>query len=133
MLKKFLPVLLLLTAISLSASALDYPPEIVREGNRIAAKLRCPVCRGIPIAESPSELAQDMMRTIYARVAAGESEEQILAYFESRYGEWILLDPKREGLNWILWLLPAAALVFGGALLAYSIRKWQKKAPHESS
>jgi len=71
------------------------------------------------IADSPSELAAQMRTLIREKVAAGETDQQIVDYFVSKYGEWILLEPPRRGLLWIVWLAPAAALL-GGAYLALS-------------
>lgn len=93
----------------------------------IAEQLRCPVCRGIPIAESPSELAQDMVQVIRQKLAEGKTEAEILDYFEDRYGEWILLKPKPQGLNLIVWLLPILFLAGGGLFLAFKIRRWSHK------
>ncbi len=87
------------------------------EAMRIGQKLRCPVCQGMPIAESPSEMAQDMMSRIREKLDAGESEQDIVDHFVSRYGEWVLLEPKREGLNWTLWILPVMALLLGAGLI----------------
>ena len=83
--------------------------------SRLGHQIRCPVCRGVPIAESPAALAVEMMELLREQVAAGKSDEEVLRFFEERYGEWVLLKPKREGMNLIVWILPAVVLV-GGAL-----------------
>src|SRR6186997_3175590 len=59
----------------------------------VAATLRCPVCQGESIQESPSALAQQMRAVVRDRLRAGHTPDQIRAYFVSRYGEWILLEP----------------------------------------
>lgn len=97
------------------------------QARQIADQLRCPVCRGIPISESPAELAQDMMKVIREKLQNGESEEQILKYFEDRYGEWILLSPKPKGLNLIVWVLPVLLLIGGGGFLALKISQWSRR------
>lgn len=96
--------------LALTALAQDSMEERVQA---VALELRCPVCRGVPIAESPSQLAQDMMKIIREKSAVGESREEILDYFENRYGEWILLRPKPEGINLSLWILPGLFLIAG--------------------
>jgi cytochrome c-type biogenesis protein CcmH len=58
------------------------------------------------------------------KLRAGESPAQIEAYFVARYGEWILLEPTKKGLNILLYVLPFV-LVFGGvALVVVLVRKW---------
>lgn len=101
--------------------------DLGQRTRQIADQLRCPVCRGIPIAESPSELAQDMMTVIRQKLEEGRSEAEILDYFVARYGEWILLKPKPKGLNLIVWLLPILFLAGGGFFLAFKIRRWSHK------
>lgn len=75
-------------------------------GNRI----KCPVCQGESIADSPSETATAMMEIVAERVAAGQSDKQIIEYFTSRYGDGILLDPPFAGRTLLLWLLPLVAV-----------------------
>lgn len=112
----------------LSVRATGQDPDINFQARPIADQLRCPVCRGIPIADSPSELAQDMMETIREKLSQGLSEEEILLYFENRYGEWILMNPKPKGLNLTLWLLPASLLLGGAAFLVFKFSQWSKRS-----
>lgn len=97
----------------------------------VAATLRCPVCQGESIQDSPSELAQQMRAVVRDRLRAGESPEQIKAYFVSRYGEWILLEPRMTGLNVLLYALPVALVIGGIALVVFLVRKWT--APEASA
>lgn len=92
---------------------------------RLGRQLRCPVCRGVPISDSPAELAQQMMEVVRQEIAAGKSDEEILKYFEERYGEWALLSPKPEGMNLAIWILPGL-LIFGGA---FFIIRWARRKP----
>ncbi|SFB62701.1 cytochrome c-type biogenesis protein CcmH [Amycolatopsis marina] len=77
-------------------------------------RLRCPVCKSVSIAESPSETAQIMRIAVAEQVAAGRSDQEIIGYFRARYGDWVLLDPPASGATLILWVLPVAAVVVGG-------------------
>lgn len=83
------------------------------EAQAIGSRLRCPVCQGMPISESPSDMAQAMMTRVREMLAEGQSREQVVAYFTQRYGDWVLLDPRKSGINWLLWGLPPAALLLG--------------------
>lgn len=92
----------------------------------MAATLRCPVCQGESIQDSPSELAQQMRAVVRERLRAGESPEEIKAYFASRYGEWILLEPKMTGLNIVLYVLPVVLVIGGLILVVALVRKWTR-------
>ena len=94
----------------------------------VASTLRCPVCQGESIQDSPSQLAQQMRAVVRDRLRAGESPEQIKAYFVGRYGEWILLEPKMTGLNILLYILPVVLVLGGLALVVMLVRRWTKAA-----
>lgn len=97
----------------------------------VAATLRCPVCQGESIQDSPSELAQQMRAVVRERLRAGESPEEVKAYFASRYGEWILLEPKMTGLNIVLYILPVALVLGGLVLVVFLVRRWTRPAVPE--
>jgi len=90
----------------------------------VAATLRCPVCQGESIQDSPSELAKQMRAVVRDRLRAGDTPDQVKAYFVSRYGEWILLEPTMTGLNILLYVLPVVLVVGGLALVALLVRRW---------
>lgn len=104
-------------------------PALEAEASRIASELRCPVCQGLSIQDSPSSLAQEMKDVIRTQLTAGRSEEQIRDYFISKYGEWVLLEPRAAGFNLLVYLLPALVLVGGGILVVFAIRRWTAPAP----
>ncbi len=81
------------------------------------------MCQGEPIADSPSETARAMMDIVAERVAIGESDGQIVEYFRTRYGDWVVLDPPFRGATLVLWLLPVAALAGGIMLIAGRVRQ----------
>jgi cytochrome c-type biogenesis protein CcmH len=116
-------ILLISVALSFlwSCGAPSNDPEARAE--RIGQKLRCPVCRGVPIADSPSELARQMMEVVRRQIAEGKSDEEILKYFEERYGEWALLQPKPEGMNLAIWILPVGFLLGGAAVILIRLKK----------
>ena len=85
-------------------------------GDRIA----CPVCDGNSMAASPAQFAQDMMAITEERIAAGESDEEIIAYFETRFGPEIVLG--RGPGTQLLWVAPLVVLA-GGVWLAAGRRR----------
>ena len=98
--------------------------ELDQRTAEVAAELRCPVCRNQSVLESSSGLAREMQSVIRDRLAAGESPEDVREYFVGRYGDWILLKPEPKGINLLVYLLPAVALLGGAGLLVRQIRRW---------
>ncbi|MCB2222998.1 MAG: cytochrome c-type biogenesis protein CcmH [Actinobacteria bacterium] len=99
------------------------------ETDRVLAlgeRIKCPVCQGEAIVESPSETAEAMMDIVAEKVEAGETDDQILDFFTERYGDGIRLDPRFEVRTLLLWLAPAAALV-GGAYLIWTRQRRAKE------
>jgi cytochrome c-type biogenesis protein CcmH len=93
----------------------------------VASVLRCPVCQGESIQDSPSDIAREMRAVIRDQLAAGMSEAEVKAYFVERYGEWVLLAPPARGFNLLLYIVPGLALVGGGAAVAIMARRWTRR------
>ena len=102
--------------------------EIDQLTAEVAAQLRCPVCRNQSVLESSSGLAREMQSVIRDRLTAGETPDEVKAYFVGRYGDWILLKPEPKGINLLVYLLPAAALLAGAGLLTRQLRRWASSA-----
>lgn len=125
-------VMLLAVAIALvgAASASAQHParhvddEVVYE---VAARLRCVVCQNLSVADSPSEMATQMRGVVRERLAAGESPDQVIRYFEDKYGEWILLEPRRQGFTLLLWILPPLAVAGGLVLVGVLLVRWTRR------
>lgn len=81
--------------------------------NEISNSLLCPVCQGQSVAQSNSNLANDMRQVIRKKLQEGQTRDEIVAYFVSTYGETILGAPPAKGANWLLWILPGLTIVFG--------------------
>ena len=108
---------LFLCAKAQGSSALS--PEQKIKVESIGAVVRCPVCQGMPIADSPATMAVEMMNLVHEKVAAGQSEEEIINYFIGRYGEWVLLKPTTKGFNLFVWILPPIALFLAFLFIVY--------------
>lgn len=98
--------------------------ELDARAAEIAAELRCPVCRNQSVVESNADLSREMQALVRERLVAGDSPDEVKEYFVSRYGEWILLEPQRRGINWVVWGLPFIALAIGAVLAVTLVRKW---------
>jgi cytochrome c-type biogenesis protein CcmH len=90
----------------------------------LASELRCPVCQGESIQDSPAALAQEMRAIVREQLAAGRSPDEVKAYFVDKYGEWILLRPTARGWNVLVYLLPLVVLLIGGVVIARAMRRW---------
>jgi cytochrome c-type biogenesis protein CcmH len=99
-------------------------PELEAQVRELAAKLRCPTCRALSVQDSPSGMAQEMRSLIREQLRSGKTPDEVTAYFVERYGEWILLEPKAEGFNWAVWLLPVFLLLGGLAFVLVTARRW---------
>lgn len=98
--------------------------ELTAQVREVAKTLRCAVCQSESVWESNAELANQMREIIREKIKMGQSPDQIRTYFVSRYGDFILLSPRKGGLNWLLWIGPFALLIVGGTLLFLRLRKW---------
>jgi cytochrome c-type biogenesis protein CcmH len=94
----------------------------------VAALLRCPVCQGLSVKDSPATMAQMMKAQVRDLLAAGYDKDQVLAYFERSYGEFVRLEPPLRGVNWLVWLGPGVGLLLGGGLVAWVLRTQRRAA-----
>jgi cytochrome c-type biogenesis protein CcmH len=109
--------------------------QLERDVFDIAAELRCPVCRSESAADSNAGTSTEFRDIIREQLRDGQSKAQILAYFQQKYGDWILLDPPRRGVYLWVWGLPVAAGALGLGLLASFLARWRRNAaaPVEAS
>jgi cytochrome c-type biogenesis protein CcmH len=88
----------------------------------VGSLLRCPVCQGLSVEDSPATMAVNMKAQTRDMLARGYTEDQILSYFERSYGEFVRLEPPLRGVNWLVWLAPIAALVLGAVVVIWVLR-----------
>ena len=105
---------------SLGATTSDLETQV----RDIALQLRCPVCQGLSVGDSPSELANEMRTLVREQVQQGKTSAEVLDYFAQRYGEWILLAPPKRGFNLVIWVLPFVLLLIGVAAVYLGVRRW---------
>ncbi|MDH5562980.1 MAG: cytochrome c-type biogenesis protein CcmH [Nitrospirota bacterium] len=95
----------------------------------IAKTLRCTVCQTENIWESGAPLAQQMRGVVRERLKLGHSPEDIQEYFLSRYGDYIMMEPPKHGVNWLIWVGPFILLLGGGLLLYKEVNGWVRGTP----
>jgi cytochrome c-type biogenesis protein CcmH len=94
----------------------------------VASQLKCLVCQGESVADSPATLSQQMRGIIRQQLQSGQSEQEVIQYFESRYGDRILWSPPWQGFTLLAWLVPIALLLGGTLLLFIVLRDWQTRS-----
>ncbi len=88
--------------------------------NRVAKQMFCPVCENIPLDVCPTQACHDWRELIRQKLADGWTDQQIKAYFAQQYGDRVLAEPPRTGLNWLVYILPWVAIA-GGVVLVWRV------------
>jgi cytochrome c-type biogenesis protein CcmH len=120
---RILALLFVVAAIGISAARAVQPDEImadpVKEGRArdLSRELRCMVCQNQSIDDSEAPLARDLRLLVRERIAAGDSDGQVIDFLVARYGEFVLLKPRFERQTLLLWLVPPFVLLGGGLAL----------------
>jgi len=91
--------------------------------NKIYKNLRCVVCQGQTIYESNSDFALDLKKLVEKKLNNGETEQQIYSYLISRYGDWIVMTPKFNLSNVLLWIIPLGVFLIGLLTISKITRK----------
>lgn len=86
-------------------------PGLEARARAISTLIRCPVCQGETIDDSNATIARDLRLVVRERLLAGDSDDQVIDYLVSRYGEFILFRPRLVGANLILWVAGPALLL----------------------
>ena len=95
--------------------------------NEVAKELFCPLCTGLRLDNCELKVCDGMKDIIRDKLAAGESKEQIKAYFVEQYGEKVLGVPSKKGFNLLAWVFPFAVLAVAGGWVYYAARLWARR------
>lgn len=98
--------------------------QLEQEVFQIARLLRCPTCISETVADSDAGISVEMREIIRDQLREGRSRAEILAFFQERYGDWILLEPPRRGVHLVVWVLPVVVGLGALMLLAILLRNW---------
>lgn len=104
-------------AFAIAASATLGDPAQEARAQALDAEIRCLACENEPIAQSTADVAADMRTLVRERIAAGDSDAEIRAFFRERYGDFVLFRPPIDPRTWLLWGAPVLLVGLGGALL----------------
>ena len=95
-------------------------------------RIMCPICAGQTIAQSNSGTSVQMRDLVLKKLRQGETKEEILQYFVSRYGERIMTKPNKKGLNLMLWFLPFVFIALATIVIYLLIRHWSARVQAET-
>jgi cytochrome c-type biogenesis protein CcmH len=122
-----------LVLIGLSSAHAVQPDEVMADpvkearARNLSRELRCMVCQNQSIDDSEAPLARDIRLLVRERLAAGDSDAQVIDFLVARYGEFVLLKPRFERQTLVLWLVPPVLLTGGGLALWLHIRRRSKE------
>jgi cytochrome c-type biogenesis protein CcmH len=97
--------------------------------DRVASQINCPTCRGISLANCPTTTCEQWRAQIADLLKQGYTDQQVLDYFSTRYGQQVLQEPPRQGVTLWLWILPFIALALAAGGLMYTMRRWRVNTP----
>ena len=100
------------------------------EVNAIARQLFCPVCENTPLDVCPTQACHDWRELIRQMLTENKTPDEIKQYFVDHYGARVLAEPPQTGLNWLMYVVPPVAFLFGAFLLFQAFRAW-KRLPKE--
>ena len=106
-------------------------PILEKRARALSANLRCLVCQNQSIDDSDADLARDLRILVRERIAAGDSDDQVIEFLVSRYGEFVLLKPRFSASTFLLWGLPILALAGGATAVFMSSKKRRKRVLSE--
>ncbi|WP_421913823.1 cytochrome c-type biogenesis protein [Mesorhizobium sp.] len=121
-------LILLLTLLFSGAAQAVKPDEVLADpglearARALSEGLRCMVCQNQSIDESDADLARDLRVLVRQRIIAGDTDQQVLDYIVSRYGEFVLLKPRFEPRTVLLWGTPVILLLAGGIFIVLTTR-----------
>jgi len=122
-------LLIIVTALMLMAGAASDPSERLQDpaqearARTLFTQIRCLVCQNESIDDSDAELAGDLRKVVREQIVAGRSDAEVKAFLTDRYGEFVLLKPRFNPANAVLWLGPFLAVIAGLALLLARLRR----------
>jgi len=124
------PLLLAILCLALlTATAAAQSPE----AQRLYTKLYCPLCGGVRLDVCQLKVCDDMKQVINQKLAAGDSEQQIITYFRQQYGDQVLGYPPAEGINLVPWLIPFLLVALGAVGLWRMARRWTRPSVQASA
>jgi cytochrome c-type biogenesis protein CcmH len=121
----FVMAIVLATAL-FAGTRSEATPTAAQRALSLEQSIKCPVCRGQSVAESDSEASKAIRTEVERRIATGQSDNEIRAYFAQTLGDDILLRPPSSGWGGLVWVIPIAGLVVATAGVGYAFWRWRR-------
>jgi cytochrome c-type biogenesis protein CcmH len=97
--------------------------------NRVAKQLYCPVCPNTPLDVCETKACEDWRAQIRDQLAEGWTDQEVIDYFVTQYGERVLAEPQRKGFTSLVWFLPLIVVLVGLGIVYEILRNWRKQKP----
>jgi cytochrome c-type biogenesis protein CcmH len=94
--------------------------------NAVARQLFCPVCENTPLDVCPTQACAQWRELIRTKLSEGWTADQIKQYFATQYGARVLSEPPRQGLNWLVYIIPPVLMLIGVYILFRAIQSMRK-------
>ena len=126
-------VVALLTLLAVPTATAVEPDEIISDtvlearARALSKELRCMVCQNQSIDDSQAPLARDLRVLVRERLQMGESDQQVVDFLVTRYGEFVLLRPRFSWHTALLWFGPLAILITGASGVLVLARRYRAK------
>ncbi|NBX65908.1 MAG: cytochrome c-type biogenesis protein CcmH [Proteobacteria bacterium] len=124
---------LLFICFTTSAWAVTHPDERLKdpalEARAVALSqtLRCVVCQNESIEASHADIAKDLRRIVRTQIAVGKTDDEIRAFLQARYGDYVFLEPPFTPRTWLLWLIPIAVMACGCTMASLHMLKRRRR------
>lgn len=125
----FIALVFAATASAVEPREMLEDPALESRAREVSQQLRCVVCQNETIDESDAEIARDMRLLLRARILAGDSNEDVIAFLVSRYGDYVLLKPRFMASTYLLWFGPFIVLAVGALVVYRRLRGTPAAAP----
>ena len=116
-------LLFFLPALAVQPDEMLQDAALESRARAVSAQLRCLVCQGQDIDSSGAEIAQDLRRLVRARIAAGDTDAEVLSYVQARYGDYVLMSPPVKPATLALWLAPPLVFLAGLGIVLLILRR----------
>jgi len=123
------PLAATLPAQAVNPSEMLEDPTLEKRAREISKELRCLVCQNESIDDSDAQLARDLRVLVRERLADGSSDQEVIDYVVSRYGDFVLLNPPFKGTTYVLWIGPLVIGAIGALALILFFRRRARTAP----
>lgn len=100
--------------------------SLAARAQRLEQRLACQECSGVAVANSNSPTSRVIKEDLRRRLAAGESEQQIVDYYVAIYGDGVRITPANSGIGLVAWVVPVLVVLLGACAIGFALRRWSR-------